>query len=166
MSNELVIVVPADSTLEINSPADLAGDKIRHVALADPQAVPAGIYARQALAKLDLWKAIEPKATGSADVRQALVAVETGAAEAGIVYATDAAASKRVRVACAHRSQAFRSDPLSRRAARRRREESGRAGFLRVFVLARRGRRLSPFRICRAAAVGSTQAVKFAAWAF
>ena len=98
LSNELVIVVPVDSQLDIKSPADLAADRVRRVALADAAAVPAGIYARQALTKLGLWKSIEPKATGAADVRQALAFVETAAAEAGIVYATDAAASRRVRV--------------------------------------------------------------------
>jgi molybdate transport system substrate-binding protein len=99
LGNELVIVVPRDAKLEIQRPQDLAGPTVRHVALADPTSVPAGVYARQALEKLGLWKSLARKATGAADVRQALQQVESGAAEAGIVYASDAVASKRVHIA-------------------------------------------------------------------
>ncbi|MGD9720580.1 MAG: molybdate ABC transporter substrate-binding protein [Pirellulales bacterium] len=99
LSNRLVIVVPANSTLQITGPGHLAANAVRHVALADVASVPAGIYAKQALEKLGLWAKLEGKVTGAADVRQALAFVESAAAEAGIVYATDAAASRRVRVA-------------------------------------------------------------------
>lgn len=99
LANELVVVVPADSELAIKTAEDLTSDKIERLALADVSSVPAGIYAKQALVKLGLWDAVKSKVTGAADVRQALQFVERGAAEAGIVYATDAAASKRVRIA-------------------------------------------------------------------
>jgi molybdate transport system substrate-binding protein len=99
LGNQLVIVVPADSPLDVKGPADLAQPKIRRLALADPKSVPAGIYARQALGNLNLWTQLEAKVAGAADVRQALHFVETRAAEAGIVYATDAAASRAVRMA-------------------------------------------------------------------
>jgi molybdate transport system substrate-binding protein len=98
LGNRLVIVIAADSSLRIAEAADLAGDKIRRLALADPKSVPAGVYAKQALEKLGVWQKVSGKVAGAADVRQALHFVETGAAEAGIVYATDAASSKRVRV--------------------------------------------------------------------
>lgn len=98
LGNVLVIVTPADSKLSIASPKDLAQADVRHLALADPSSVPAGIYARQALEKLKLWKSVEGKVAGAADVRQALHFVETGAAEAGIVYATDAASGKGVKI--------------------------------------------------------------------
>lgn len=98
LSNQLVIVTPVSSKLEIAKPADLAQVKIGRLALADPKSVPAGIYARAALEKMGLWKELESKVAGAADVRQALHFVASGAAEAGIVYATDAAASKAVRV--------------------------------------------------------------------
>ena len=98
LANELVLIVPADSRLEITKPADLTSPQVRRIALADVASVPAGVYAKQALVKLDLWKQLSDKVTGAADVRQALQFVESGAAAAGIVYATDAAASKRVRV--------------------------------------------------------------------
>jgi molybdate transport system substrate-binding protein len=99
LSNSLVIVVPADSFLSITSPADLATGKIGHVAMADPKSVPAGIYAREYLDKIHLWDQIAPKVVPMGDVRAALAAVESGDAEAGIVYKTDAAISKKARVA-------------------------------------------------------------------
>ncbi len=98
LSNELVVVAPVDSKLELTDLRGLASDGIRRVAMADPKSVPAGVYARQALEKLGVWKQFEPKVTGAADVRQALTLVETGAAEAGIVYASDATAGHGVRV--------------------------------------------------------------------
>ncbi|MEX0978922.1 MAG: molybdate ABC transporter substrate-binding protein [Pirellulales bacterium] len=101
LGNRLVVIVPADSKIKIDRAADLAQKGIRRIALADPQAVPAGVYAREALEKLKLWEALRSKVAGAADVRQALKFVETGAAEAGIVYATDAAEEKGVRMALA-----------------------------------------------------------------
>ncbi len=99
LGNRLVIVVPAVSKLALTRPDDLLSDQVRHLALGDPQAVPAGIYARQALTRLGVWEKLKDKVAAADDVRHALLYVETGAAEAGIVYATDAAVSKRVRVA-------------------------------------------------------------------
>lgn len=99
LGNRLVIIVPADSEVEISKPEDLADLRVRHLAMADPQAVPAGIYARQALEKLGLWERLRAKAAAADNVRSALAYVATGSAQAGIVYATDAAASKAVRVA-------------------------------------------------------------------
>ncbi len=110
LSNELVIVVPADSKLQVKSPADLVQAGIRRLALADPRSVPAGVYARQALEKLKLWSKVEAKVTGAADVRQALHFVDTGAAEAGIVYATDVKDDKAVRIAA--RIDAKLTDPI------------------------------------------------------
>jgi molybdate transport system substrate-binding protein len=99
LGNRLVVVVPIDSNLSIDEPSDLAASQVEHLALADPEAVPAGVYAKQALTKLDLWDDVAGKIVTAEDVRQVLSFVETGAAAAGIVYATDATASARVRVA-------------------------------------------------------------------
>ena len=98
LGNRLVIVVAADSTIEIKKPEDLLATGIEHLALGEPQSVPAGIYAKLALTKLGLWDQLRAKVVASVDVRHALTYVETGSAEAGIVYATDAAISKRVKV--------------------------------------------------------------------
>lgn len=99
LGNTLVVIVPADSKLKVDGPADLTQEGIRHLALADSRSIPAGVYARQVLENLGLWNELEPKVTGAANVRQALQYVTTGAAEAGIVYASDAALDKRVRIA-------------------------------------------------------------------
>ena len=56
LGNRLVIVVPAVSKLALTRPDDLLSDQVRHLALGDPQAVPAGIYARQALTRLGVWR--------------------------------------------------------------------------------------------------------------
>jgi molybdate transport system substrate-binding protein len=105
LSNTLVIVVPSDSPLSIHSASDLISDRITHIALAAPP-VPAGVYAKQYLVKLNLWKQAAPKVVPMANVRAALGAVESGDADAGIVYSTDAAISKKVRVAYAVPAQA------------------------------------------------------------
>lgn len=111
MSNRLVVIVPARPSgghgsappnrrsIRLHTAQDLLADKVVHLALADPGSAPAGIYARQALTSLGLWQQLKTKVVAAADVRQALSFVETGAAEAGIVYATDAAISQDVEVA-------------------------------------------------------------------
>jgi len=97
LSNQLVVIVPARSNMTIADPSDLANAP--HVATADPESVPVGIYARQWLESLGLWSAIKPKIVPTLDVRAALAAVESEHAEAGIVYRTDAAISPRVKIA-------------------------------------------------------------------
>ena len=99
LGNALSIVVAADSRLAVASVHDLTNAAIRRVALADPKAVPAGVYAREHLTRLGLWTAIEPKVVPTENVRAALAAVESGNIEAGIVYRTDAAISKKVKIA-------------------------------------------------------------------
>ena len=99
LSNTLVVVVPADSELRIQSPEDLATPRVRALALAEPQSVPAGIYAREYLRSRKLWSQVIDKVVPTENVRAALAAVESGNAEAGIVYKTDARISKKVKVA-------------------------------------------------------------------
>jgi molybdate transport system permease protein len=100
LGNRLVVVVPAGSQLKLAQPADLVSSEVRRLALADPQAVPAGVYARQALETLKLWPQLESRVAAAADVRQALQFVATGSAEAGIVYASDVRSEPQVRIAC------------------------------------------------------------------
>ena len=99
LSNELVVVVLKDSMLKFEQPQDLLSADLQRLALADTQSVPAGIYARQALERLGLWDQLEARVAAGSDVRQALAFVETGAAQAGIVYRTDALVSDKVKVA-------------------------------------------------------------------
>lgn len=100
ISNSLVIVVASDSTTLLPNAHGLTNRNIKRLALADPKTVPAGIYAKEYLSKLRLWPALEPKVVPTDNVRAALAAVESGNVEAGIVYKTDAAISKRVKVTC------------------------------------------------------------------
>jgi molybdate transport system substrate-binding protein len=99
LTNQLVIIVPADSPVHDFTPADLVGANIGRIALADPRAVPAGVYAKAYLTKLGLWPKLVSKVVPTANVRAALAAVESGNVEAGLVYATDAKISKSARVA-------------------------------------------------------------------
>jgi molybdate transport system substrate-binding protein len=103
LGNDLVLIVPADKPAQVAVKAgfDLAGmvGANGRLATGDPAHVPVGIYAEQALKKLALWDAIQPRLARTEDVRAALLLVERGEAAAGIVYATDAAISKGVLVA-------------------------------------------------------------------
>ena len=99
LSNTLVVVVPADSNLKISGPADLAASSIRAIALAEPQSVPAGIYAKEYLTRKGLWNKVIDRAVPTENVRATLAAVESGNVDAGIVYKTDAGISKKVRIA-------------------------------------------------------------------
>jgi len=98
LSNSLVIVVAAEQGAAVSIPRDLAKDNVKKLALAEPKTVPAGIYAREYLQKQNLWPAVAAKVVPTENVRAALAAVEAGNVEAAIVYKTDAAISKRVRV--------------------------------------------------------------------
>jgi molybdate transport system substrate-binding protein len=69
------------------------------LATGDPDHVPAGKYARAALEKLGMWKSIEGRIARADSVRAALALVERAECPLGIVYATDAAASSKVKVA-------------------------------------------------------------------
>jgi molybdate transport system substrate-binding protein len=99
LSNTLVVVVPADSTLKIGKIEDLAGSPVRVLALAEPQTVPAGIYAKAYLRQKGLWNRVIDRVVPTENVRAALAAVAGGNAEAGIVYKTDAGISQKVRIA-------------------------------------------------------------------
>jgi len=101
LGNRLVLIGPADSAaaVEIHPGfplADLLGNE--RLAMADPAAVPAGKYGKAALEKLGVWSSVEPKVVPAGDVRAALLLVSRRETPLGIVYATDAAADKDVRI--------------------------------------------------------------------
>ncbi len=97
LSNTLVIVVPKDGAARITSAKDLIGHS---VAIAQPDSVPAGIYAKQYLGRVGVWDRIAANVVPVENVRSALAAVESGNVDAGIVYKTDAMISRQVRIAC------------------------------------------------------------------
>jgi molybdate transport system substrate-binding protein len=99
LSNSLVIVASSDSDLQLKSAHDLTWPMVKRIALADQAGVPAGIYAKQYLQNQNLWTALSPKIIPTENVRGALMAVESGNVEAAIVYKTDAAISKKTKIA-------------------------------------------------------------------
>ena len=101
LTNRLVLIVPAHSktTIEIRPRFPLSamiGNE--RLAMADPDTVPAGKYGRAALESLGVWKAVSGKTARAENVRAALALVARGEAPVGIVYRTDAAAERDVRV--------------------------------------------------------------------
>ena len=98
LGNSLVIVTPTDLAM-IHSPADLTNAAIQHLAIGEVKTVPCGTYAKAYLEKLQLWPAIENKVVPCESVRAVLAAVESGNVDAVFVYKTDAAISKKVKVA-------------------------------------------------------------------
>lgn len=98
LRSQLVLIVPRASS-DVGSFSALADPLVKLIALADPASVPAGEYGKQALTSLGLWDRVQGKLVLAKDVRQVLSYVETGNADAGLVYATEARISPKVRIA-------------------------------------------------------------------
>lgn len=102
LRNTLVLVAPAgsDTHITLDRQTDLRaalGDD-GYLAMANTDAVPAGIYGRQSLQRLGLWQKLQGHIAQADDVRAALALVARGEAPLGVVYASDALAEKKVRV--------------------------------------------------------------------
>ncbi|MGH9682560.1 MAG: molybdate ABC transporter substrate-binding protein [Candidatus Acidiferrales bacterium] len=97
VANTLVLIAPASSNT-IHDFSDLTRPDARVIALGEASTVPAGMYARQTLERLGLFQVVRKKIVYAKDVRAVLTYVETGNADAGIVYQTDAKISSRVRI--------------------------------------------------------------------
>lgn len=87
--NALVVAVPADTQAIPATLAALADPTVRRIAIGQPDAVPAGRYAREALQNAQLWEALAPRLVPAQNVRQALDYVARGEVDAAFVYATD-----------------------------------------------------------------------------
>jgi molybdate transport system substrate-binding protein len=98
LTNKVVLVVPSNSTLNITSFTDLTKANVLKIAIGDPESVPAGTYGKQALDQLGIYEQVKSKLILCSDVKQVLSYVEAGNVDSGIVYATDAANSKSVKV--------------------------------------------------------------------
>jgi molybdate transport system substrate-binding protein len=101
LGNSLVLIAPAGSALRVSIGPGL--DLLRllrkgRLAVADPDSVPAGIYAKEALQKLGAWSSVLPRLVRAENVRAALEYVARGDAPLGIVYRTDALVERRVRI--------------------------------------------------------------------
>ena len=97
LQSDVVLIVPKENST-ITSFNDLATDKAKKVALGEPKSVPAGQYAEEVFTKLGILDKIKGKAVYAKDVKEVLTWVETGNADAGIVYATDAKISTKVKI--------------------------------------------------------------------
>ena len=95
--NRLVLVVPKNA-VGVTSFYSLKDAKVKKIAIGEPRSVPAGQYAQQVLEKLKIWSEIKSKLVFASNVRQVLASVETGNADAGLVYITDAKISDKVKV--------------------------------------------------------------------
>ncbi len=89
-SNEIVLVVPADSTLGITSFEDLTKAEVKKVTYGDPAAAPHGVAAEEILDKLGLFDQVKPKVIYAANVAQALEYVAAGEVDVGIIFSTEA----------------------------------------------------------------------------
>ena len=96
-NNRLVLIVPKN-TVGITSFYNLTDTKIKKIAIGEPRSVPAGQYGEQVLKKLGIFDKVKSKLVLANNVRQVLAAVESGNADAGLVYATDARISNKVKV--------------------------------------------------------------------
>ncbi|WP_294057096.1 molybdate ABC transporter substrate-binding protein [Sphingomonas sp.] len=141
LGNRLVLVAPANDSRAVplgpRSPlAAWLGEG--RLAMADPDSVPAGKYGKAALTKLGLWPGVQARVVRAENVRAALALVERGAARYGIVYATDARASKLVRVAGIF--PAASHPPIRYPIARLKAFQSLEAEGFRRFLLGREGK--------------------------
>ncbi|MBR6897725.1 MAG: molybdate ABC transporter substrate-binding protein [Lachnospiraceae bacterium] len=99
LENRIVLIVPAASTADITSFEDVNTDKVKMIGLGDPESVPAGQYAAEVFTDLGILDAVNKKANFGTDVRTVLSWVETGNVDCGVVYATDACTTDKVRIA-------------------------------------------------------------------
>jgi molybdate transport system substrate-binding protein len=100
LSNGLVLIAPAGSAVRVDIGRGFPLSRLlgtERLAIADPDYVPAGKYARAALESLGVWSSVADRTARAENVRAALALVARGEASLGIVYRSDALAEKRVR---------------------------------------------------------------------
>lgn len=96
--NEVVLIVPKDGGKDLKDFSELATGAVEKVALGEPKGVPVGQYSEEVFTKMGILDTVKAKAVYGSDVRQVLSWVESGDVDCGIVYATDAAVSDKVKV--------------------------------------------------------------------
>jgi len=97
LTNRLVLIAPKNG-VALSDFKQLTDARIKKIAIGEPKSVPAGQYAQEMLTKIGMWQQLQPKLVLGNNVRQVLAFVESGNADAGIVYTTDAKASQKVAV--------------------------------------------------------------------
>lgn len=98
LQNKIVLIVPAASALGLKSFDDVAAETVKLVALGEAKSVPVGQYSEQVFTNLGTWDKVKAKANFGSDVRQVLTWVEGGEVDCGVVYATDAMTTDKVKV--------------------------------------------------------------------
>jgi molybdate transport system substrate-binding protein len=96
LTNSLVLVVPRNSTLGLTGFQQLTDPRVEKISIGEPRSVPAGQYAEEVFRYLGIWDVLQPKFVLGNTVRNVLSTVESGNADAGVVYRTDAKISDRV----------------------------------------------------------------------
>ena len=99
LKNKVVLIVPKESYVVIDSFEDAAADKVSMIAIGNAD-VPVGAYTETIYKNLGLWEKVQGKANHAANVRQVLDWVAAGNVQCGIVYATDAQSEEKVEVVC------------------------------------------------------------------
>lgn len=99
--NELVVILPKNSSLPITKFTDLANNFVKRIAIGATVSVPAGQYAKQSFNAIGIWEQVESKLIFATNVRSVLTYVETGNVDAGLVYRTDTVVSDRVKIVAA-----------------------------------------------------------------
>lgn len=97
LTNSLVLVVPGNSTLGLTSFRQLTGASVKKISVGEPRSVPAGQYAEELFKNLGILEQLKPKFVYGNSVRNVLGTVESGNADAGVVYRTDAMISDNVK---------------------------------------------------------------------
>ena len=98
LENKVVLVTPAENRPGITSFEDVKKDEVKLIGLGEVESVPAGQYAKTIFTSLNMWDVVEKKANFGTDVRTVLGWVETSAVDCGVVYATDAYTSDKVKI--------------------------------------------------------------------
>lgn len=133
LANELVMITPADKPFEVKATKEFDFSAslplVKRIAVGDPTHVPAGMYAKQSLEWLGWWGSLKDLLLPAQDVRAALRLVETGEADAGIVYSTDAQRSDKVIVVARFPSESH--DPIRYPIALCKNASAGAADFVR-----------------------------------
>ncbi|HEY9828270.1 MAG TPA: molybdate ABC transporter substrate-binding protein [Stenomitos sp.] len=95
LTNRLILIVPSNATAGLKGFRQLVS--VNRIAIGEPRSVPVGQYAEEVFKNLGILSQLQPKFVFGNNVRSVLVAVESGNVDAGIVYATDAKRSDRVK---------------------------------------------------------------------
>lgn len=96
--NEVVLIVPKEGGKDIKAFDEITSDKVAKIALGEPKGVPVGQYSEEVFNNMKILDQVKAKAVYGSDVRQVLAWVENGEADCGVVYATDAAISQKVKI--------------------------------------------------------------------